>query len=96
MDFIMDKEQLGQLLTGWREDGERAISSFDDSNGLVAGKVRSLITLWLSENELKLLYGLITKKEYDKRVLQISHEIFKMTTGRSDRIRNIPLVRAIK
>jgi hypothetical protein len=92
----MDKEQLGHLLTEWRKDGENAISCFDDSNGLAAGKVRSLITLWLSENELKLLYGLISKKEYDKRVLQINYEIFKMTTGRSDKIRNIPLVRVIK
>gem|GEM_PF-2033291 len=92
----MDKEQIGQILTGWREGGEKALSYFDDSKKVAAGKVRSLITLWLSENELKLLYGVITRKEYDRRVLEISNEIFKMTTGRSDKVRSIPLVRAIK
>lgn len=92
----MDKEQIGQILTGWREGWERALSRFDDSRETAAGKVRSLITLWLSENELKLLYGVVTKKEYDRRVLQINNEIFKMTTGRSDKVRSIHLVRAIK
>jgi hypothetical protein len=92
----MDKEQIDQILTGWRVGGERALSLFDDSKGIAVGKVRSLITLWLSENELKMLHGVITKKEYDRRVLQINNEIFKMTTGRSDKVRSIPLVRAIK
>lgn len=78
----LDKTKLDAILSGWREDEEKAISDIYANDGLAADKVRSLITLWLSENELKLLYGLISKEEYDRRVSEINNELVKMTSGR--------------